>query len=131
MLDVKGNYIDGSGLHREIGTGYDGTGRKVEECDETIVFLGLWTCLWGHELKDSLRRLWVLNDKGFMERYGHLRFVYVSIDDKDPDLNFQELLNIIGIGVVRLERINRIIRFSNVILPDECFWGQGSVYFFT
>ena len=131
MLDEKGNYIDGSGLHREIGTGYDIANKTVDECDETIVFLGLWACLWGHELTDDLRRLWVLDNKSFMEQYGRLRFVYVSIDDKEPDKSFLELLEIIGIESVRLERINRITRFSHVILPDECFWRQGRAYYFT
>lgn len=124
LLDRNGSYIDGSGLHRGLCCGYDVSREEVDAFDEDVVFLGLWPRVWGHCLTDNIRRLWVLQDDDFMERYGGLRFVYVAMDGMMPGQNFLDLLEILGAGKIRLEAIDRISRFRNVILPEECFFRE-------
>lgn len=132
LLDESGSYVDGSALHRGAGGSYDYSSANVTECDEDIVFLGLWADVWGHCLTDNIRRLWVLRDETFMNRYGSLRFLYIPMYGRSPGKNFRELLDILGAGAVRIEPINRITRFRNVILPDECFFeGKDGIRLFT
>lgn len=112
---------------------YDVTEEEIGECDEDIVFLGVWASfVWGHCLTDNIRRLWVLDNEEFMEKYGHLRFIYVPSFNVDPDGNFNQLLEILGVDVIHLESISEVTRFRNIILPDECFWREDDgARFFT
>ena len=126
LLDDRGAYVDGSGLHRGMGRGYGVSPGEIDEYEEDVVFLGAWAGIWGHCLTDNIRRLWVLNDGEFMDRYGHLRFVYVPMFEGPVNRSFRELLDILGAGKVRIEAIDRIKRFRRVILPDECFWREDS-----
>ncbi len=116
-------YIDGSGLHRGLGHAYDFSTEDIVECREDVVFLGLWPAVWGHCLTDNIRRLWVLDDPDFMEKYGNLTFVFIPLY-LEPDSNFRELLHVIGADQVKLKAVNNICRFRNIILPDECFWRE-------
>ena len=131
IIDDQGEYIDGSGLHRGLGTGYDISGMKVNNDDGEVVFLGMWACIWGHDITDNIRRLWVLYNDEFMKKYGHHRFVYISVEDRDPEPAFTELLRVLGIERVRLEKINAITVYRKIILPDECIWNQDNVELFT
>ncbi len=124
LLDSRGEYVDGSGIHRGMGSGYGYSREEVEECGEEVVFLGLWPEVWGHCLTDNLRRLWVLENEEFMNRYGGLRFVYLPMYGMSPGKNFRALLDMAGVGKIRLEPVERITRFRSVILPDECFWRE-------
>ena len=124
LLNGEGEYIDGSGIHRGMGAGRDIRDEQVEEYDEDIVFLGVWPDVWGHCLTDNIRRLWVVHNEAFMKEYGHLRFLYVPFQNKEPSDNFRELLQMVGISDIKLESINTVSRFRKVILPDECFWRE-------
>lgn len=125
LCDKNGNYIDGSGLHRGLGSRYAYEAHEVRESDETIIFLGLWPNIWGHVLTDNIRRLWVLFDKEFMKRYGHLRFLYIPHENKLPGENALRFLEILGIGDIRLEPVFDILKFKKIIIPDECFFRES------
>lgn len=131
LIKQDGSYIDGSGLHRGLGCSYRFNKKKVKNCDETIVYMGMWPNIWGHVFTDNIRRLWVLNDTRFMEKFGKLKFVYISYMDQTPGNNALELLRIIGADSVRIERVNEITRYKTVIYPDECFYREadGNRYF--
>ncbi|SET16303.1 Protein of unknown function [[Clostridium] aminophilum] len=124
LVDSSGEYIDGSGLHAGLGCAYDHNG-EVSERDDTVVFLGLWPNIWGHCLTDNLRRLWVLDNTAFMEKYGKRKFVYIPFEDKDIIPNFQSLLSMIGCDRITLEPVRTVTRFREVILPDECFYRRN------
>ena len=121
LLNERGEFIIGSGLHRGLDFGYKIAGEAVAEREEDVVFLGLWPDVWGHCLTDNIRRLWVLRSEEFMNRYGHLRFLYLPMYNRPLGQNFRKLLEILGAGEVRLEPVNQITRFRTIILPDECF----------
>ena len=122
LADSKGNYIDGSGLHRGMGRTYQYHERKVKYIDETVVFLGIWPNIWGHWLTDNIRRLWVLKNKEFMSQYGGCRFIYLPYRHHNIGKNARELLDLIGIGNVTLEAEDEIRKYKRVVLPDECFF---------
>ena len=122
LLDSSGDYIDGSGIHKGMCWAYDYDETEVKYKDETIVFLGLWPDVWGHCLTDNLRRLWVLNDTDFMAKYGYLKFVYIIFNHKNLSDNFRSLLEILGIDSVNLEGMDELVRYRNVVIPDECFF---------
>ncbi|MBE5790338.1 MAG: glycosyltransferase family 61 protein [Clostridiales bacterium] len=131
IIDERGEYIDGSGLHKGLGTGYDISGMKIHKDEGEVVFLGLWACIWGHDITDNIRRLWVLYNDEFMEKYGHHRFVYISVDNRDPEPGFAELLRVLGIERVSLEKIDVVTMYRKIILPDECIWNQDDIEYFT
>ena len=122
LLDSSGRYVDGSGLHRGLGKKYEYDENQVKISDETIVLLGAWPGIWGHWLTDNIRRLWVLNDKSFMMKYGKCKFVYIPFAKYDIKKSPRELLKLLGIEQVTLERLDGITRYKKVILPDECFF---------
>jgi len=124
LLDEHGEYIDGSGVHRGMGTGRDIRDEEIEIFDEEVVFLGVWPGVWGHCLTDNIRRLWVLNNKDFMKEHGNKRFLYVPFQNIEPGDSFRELLEILGASDIRLEAVRHASRFKKVILPDECFWSE-------
>ena len=126
LLDEEGDYIDGSGVHRGLGKGRDLRDEDIENFDEEVVFLGVWPNIWGHCLTDNIRRLWVLQNKAFMENHGNKRFLYVPFQNVEPGESFRELLQILGTSKIRLEPVKRVMRFKNVILPDECFWLESN-----
>ena len=121
LLDKNDQYIDGSGVHKGMGTGCNIRDEEVEFFDEDVVFLGVWPGVWGHCLTDNLRRLWILRDDDFMKRYGSLRFLYVPFQNIELGASFLELLQMIGISEIKLEAVRHASRFRKVILPDECF----------
>ena len=120
LIDRTGNYIDCTGIHAGLGCGYFYEGVASERI-EPVVFLGIWPNIWGHCLTDNIRRLWVLENKEFMENYGGLKFVYIPYGDENLIPGFKSLLKIIGIDRINLEPVNTITKFKEVILPDECF----------
>ena len=120
LVDSKGNYIDGSGLHRGMGKAYKV--RKIRYIDETVVLLGIWPNIWGHWLTDNIRRLWVLKNKEFMSQYGDCKFIYLPYYHQDIGKNPRELLNILDIEKVTLECEDKVTKYKRVILPDECFF---------
>ena len=121
LLDEHNQYIDGSGVHRGMGTGCNIRDEEVSFLDEDVVFLGVWPSVWGHCLTDNLRRLWILRNDDFMKRYGNLRFLYVPFQNIEPGESFRELLQMIGVSEIKLEAVSHTSRFRKVILPDECF----------
>lgn len=124
VLDSDKKYITESGLHRGIGCAYTIDDSNIECLDEEVVFLGTWAHVWGHCITDNVRRLWVLDDNAFMEKYKNYRFVYVAFDNKEIGRNFSELLDIIGVDRKKMLQITKVSKFKKIIIPDECFWNE-------
>ena len=124
LLDKAGNYIDGSGLHKGMGFKYEYDETAVEYRDETAILLGVWPDIWGHWLTDNIRRLWVLKNKEFMARYGHLKFIYIPYFNNRICKNASELLEMLGGDKVKLVSINKPVKYKKIILPDECFFSM-------
>ncbi len=125
LIDSIGTYIDGTGLHRGLGCSYDFDEANVIERDDVIVFLGLWPQIWGHVITDNIRRLWVLYNETFMEKYRKCKFVYIPYMNQKLGNNNSDFLEILGVDLDRLESSDEGTRFKKVVLPDECFWRRS------
>lgn len=124
VLDSDMKFIAGSGLRRGKECAYTIDGSDIKCLDEEVVFLGVWEHVWGHCISDNVKRLWVLDDDAFMEKYKNYRFVYVAFDNTEIGRNFSELLDIIGVDRKKTLQITEISKFKRIIIPDECFWNE-------
>ena len=91
-------------------------------CDETVVFVGIFASIWGHEITDNLKHFWFLFD----EKYAHLKnlpFVFAMLWEKTKTSdNFLCLLERLGIPKEKLRFIAQPTRFKKVFVPEECFF---------
>ncbi len=90
--------------------------------DESVVYVGAFLHIWGHNITDNLRYLWFYFD----ERYAHLRdlnLVYTRfIPHLPPPHNFFEMLEMLGIPQSKLQCVEAPTQFKQVFVPDECFF---------
>lgn len=93
-----------------------------EKSDESVVFVGLFSAVWGHEITDHLKHFWFYFD----EKFSHLKnlpFVFAMVwENKMPSDNFLQLLNTIGIPKEKLRFIAKPTQFKEIYIPDECFF---------
>lgn len=94
----------------------------VEKSEESVVFVGLFSAVWGHEITDHLKHFWFYFDK----RFAHLKnlpFVFAMVwNNKMPSENFLQLLNIIGIPQEKLRFISHPTQFKEIFVPEESFF---------
>ncbi len=94
----------------------------AQTSDESVVFVGLFSAVWGHEITDHLKHFWFYFDKRFAH-LTNLPFVFAMLwENKMPSDNFFQLLNTIGIPKEKLRFISRPTQFKEIYIPDECFF---------
>lgn len=87
--------------------------------NEEVVYFGLFFNHWGHFLVDLIGRLWyfVQNDK-------KIKLAYIG--EEEPEKNFLEFFELLGIDSERLIHITVPTRFCKVYIPDfacrPCIW---------
>ncbi len=90
-------------------------------CDETVIFIGAFVPVWGHEITDNLKHLWFYFDKKFSHLKNH-KFAYVDfIDGKKSSQNFWELLKTLELPLSQFLCVEKPTQFAKVLVPDECF----------
>lgn len=120
IVDEDGIFVEGSFIHRGIGTPYIPK-EKIIRSDETVIYFGMIISVWGHCLTDNLKRAWFLKSKIFRKEFKKCRIVYVPMFGGIVPA-FAELLKILEIDAEKLVPIERPIRFKKIILPDESFF---------
>lgn len=120
VVTREGKYLGNTSLHNLIGEAY-----SFEETDivkeETVIFLGLFSDIWGHCITDNIRRVWFLNSKEYKNRYKDCKLVYIPWTKKELHPNFIKLLEIVGVKQEQLIPITKITTYKSIIIPDESF----------
>ena len=120
IVDVEGNFIKESFIHRGAGNSYT-PDRKVKYSPKTVIYLGMLVHVWGHCLTDNIKRIWFLKSNFFKENFKNCQIVYVKAGVGIIP-NFARLLKILGVEVEDFLEIEKPTRFKKIILPDESFF---------
>lgn len=125
IVDSTGAYIADSSLHHGTGGAYTPPPQDIIHNSETVIYLGLFYRIWGHDLTDNIRRVWFLKSDFFKSEFKHCPIVYVPYKDgyytidRQPD--FKRLLEILEVDVDNLQPITQPTQYDKIILPDNSF----------
>lgn len=120
VVTAEGDFLDNTSLHNTIGSKYKF--ESIEQCiEEDVIYLGLFSEIWGHCITDNLRRIWFLKSKEYREKYGNYKLAYIPWQGFKAHENFVKLLEILGIKASELIEIKKITSFRRVLIPDESF----------
>lgn len=90
--------------------------------NETVVYVGNFLSVWGHEITDSLSKFWFY----FNEKYHYLKqlkFVYTLLwENSDCSQSFYNLIQLLGIPKENLIKITKPTQFKQVYIPDSSFF---------
>ena len=125
VVDEEGNYVDLSaclacGETRDRFRGsYPFDASTIKKVDETIVYLGLFHKQWGHFLVDFVPRIWF-----FLYNNVSYRIAYTS-DSGDISGNYLRLLELAGIDITKLVRIDEPTSYNKIIIPEMSYVSGG------
>lgn len=127
---ANGEFVDDTQLHAGLGGVY--SYNEYDECEVTSVYVGYFFQVWGHIITDCLKFLWFLHTDEYKRLllHGNVRLVYIC----DPNFDLRkisELLSLADINSSRFERIERVTKFRNLIVPDPCFFLHGFYRYYT
>lgn len=123
IVDGAGNYIDNSFVHSGFGGKPYPLPKSIQKSNETVIYLGLFYPVWGHAITDNVRRVWFLTSEIFRNEFKNCPIVYVpwEIPAEPADTNFMRFLEILGVDVERLRKIDTPTRFDKIIMPADSF----------
>lgn len=123
IVDSKGEYIRSSSTNDAFGGAYTPPPESIQHISETVIYLGLFFPVWGHDLTDNIRRLWFLNSDAFKNDFKNCPLVYVAWKGTNIELrpDFKRLLEILEVDFSNIKEITQPTQFERIILPDECF----------
>ena len=127
IVDSQGEFINNSFIHYGKGGVYTPSPQDIQYRPETVIYLGLFYPVWGHELTDNIRHVWFLKSETFRTEFKNCPLVYIpwlgsTIEQYQSSRRLRELL---GVDVGRLQPITRPTLFDRIILPDESFYSEA------
>lgn len=97
------------------------TWTEEEYLDCTAVYFGVFFKHWGHFLIDLIGRMWY-----FAQNHGHKNVRIAYLGEEEPDGNFLQFFELLGIQKHQLLHITKPTRFREVIIPEfsckSCAW---------
>ncbi len=130
IVDEKGNFIEGSAVHRGTCGAYT-PNEPVQQSPLTVVYIGMFVHIWGHSLTDGLSRLWFLRSEVYQKYFRHCPLVFNPMWGGILP-NFTKLLQILEVDTSKMMMVNHPIQCQTIILPDESwFINQAGVVTFT
>ena len=128
---AEGVFIDGTHLHNGMGGIYQSDNYNTEKV--TAIYIGYLYNVWGHIITDNLKFLWFLYTEEFKELKKHkeVKLIYISEGNIVFPKNMMELFNLADIDFNQFERVEKITKYSEIIVPDPCFFLKGSYRYYT
>jgi hypothetical protein len=119
VLDEKGQFVKESQTRdgHLFGGFYEYEKQSLQQCDETVVFMGPFVSHWGHFICDQISRLWyILPD---VKKY---RIAYCGWDWGNVETslhgNFLEFMHLLGLSDEQLIDVQTPMQFQSVIIPE-------------
>lgn len=116
VLDENDDFVQESSVgYRAFGRRYNYSKNDVVNTKQKAVFIGIVPKHWGHFLIDTVCRLWPLID----EKYKNYKVAFCGFgwNENRIDGNYLELFETIGIDESNLLFIDKIYRFTEIIIP--------------
>lgn len=89
-------------------------------CDETVVYIGAFSGIWGHFITDSIRMLWFLTNQKF-DKLRKYKMCYIGWANFRLKGQFRSVLEHLGIDCDNLIEIKDCTQFKEIIIPDSSF----------
>ncbi len=122
VLDKDGEFVKISGIKAlysddlVFGGKYDYS--EVEECNENVLYMGVFQPQWGHFLVEYCTRLWysIKNDNQY-------KIVYCGYNCRKGEVPepYLEFLKLLGIKKEQLVDIRKPIKYKKIIVPQQSF----------
>ena len=126
VVEENGYFVDNSHLHNQItksSISYITPPKKLHVSSNKCLYLGTICPIWGHLITDCLKNLWFfISNKGKQLIDEGYIIGYVSTDNKDLPVNYQKILNYLGIDIEKVKRITVPTKFKSVVVPDSSFY---------
>ena len=123
VCDAHNNFVELSEFHggwAEHG-GYYAWDSEVF-IKESVVYFGVFFKHWGHFLVDLIGRMWFFTQENREKE--QLKLVFLG--EEEPDGNYLEFFNLLGIKKEQLIHVSKPTRFHKVIVPQyssrPCIW---------
>ena len=98
----------------------------------TVVHIGVLIKTWGHFITDSMRFLWFLKSRDYLDNFSECPLTYFPSLGFQLKGNWQRILEILGINTSLLTPITELTKYDRIIVPDESFALTSSKnYYFT
>lgn len=122
VLDAAGNFIKMSGIKAIYADDFVFGGKydydELEECDETILYMGAFQPQWGHFLIEYCTRLWysVRSDNKYK-----IAYCGFACEQGEMPKSFRDFLRLLGIGREMLVDIRKPTKYAKIIIPEQSF----------
>ena len=123
-VSVNGEFIENSWIYRNKNGVNNIEDNEIKDSNSGVIYIGYFNATWGHLITDCLKFLWFLKSE-YLAQFKDYTIVYVSVTKELPR-NFIKILDLLGFDIDKFVRVEEITRFNQVILPDECFYLEGS-----
>ena len=107
--------------------------KTLKKSSETVIFLGMFSDCWGHDITYNISRLWFLRSADFKREFKNCPIVYAPFQNKVAGYhwlnkvpNIKRLFEILEIDADSLRPISEPTQFEKVILPNASFFGKNS-----
>ena len=122
VVAADGTFVESSALHEQpcaVGGAYHA---EPEKCGYGVIYIGFLLFMWGHQLTDSLKKLWFLHTpegKAMLERGGKVE--YVSMDIAPFPEREREIWRLAGYDCSGWLHITTPTKFAEVVVPGNSF----------
>ena len=118
-----GTFVDETYIHAYHPSAGKFRCEQTEESSPKIheaVYIGAYINIWGHCLTDGVKFLWPLLKRD--RRFEELPLIWVSLPGADMFDNFRELLELLGVNLSHLVKIENATAIDKLWIPDPCFF---------
>lgn len=122
VLDQNGSFVEISGIKalfsEELVFGGKYEFSELEECGDTVLYMGVFKPHWGHFLMEYCTRLWYsvkINHKYKIAYCGY------SCEQGELQRPFREFFRLLDIKEEQLIDIRKPRKFSKIIIPEQSF----------
>ena len=130
VMDETGNFINGSYVFDNVSIPPYNLNEEIQYRNETAIYIGMLTDIWGNCLTDMFRKIWFLQSDYYKD-YKNCPIVCVLYTESPLIKNVIDLLKVLEVDVSSIEIIKHPTKFKSVILPDSSFLREKPFFSYT
>lgn len=96
VVTEKGDFLDESGFHENIGKGYSFSDKDIKTIDSCI-YLGVLDNCWGHVITDAIKKVWYVRKSTLTRR--DIIYTYTTRFNKPLAIHTIEILSLAGVDI--------------------------------
>lgn len=127
VIDAEYNFIPNTGFHVGKEGYYDISNQKIAHRPKTAIYLGYFNRTWGHCFTDNMKLLWIFVNEidKISSENSNVEYVYTCDKDFFFSNSFKDLLQLVGVDLDKLTRIDEVTCYDLLLVPEACFYTKG------